>query len=50
VKAVYWFCLKDYDRSIVGPEDSMGVLTIKNERKPSFYALKKSAVKYGARK
>lgn len=45
VKAVYWFCLKDYSQSITGPEDSMGMLTIKNERKPSFYAFQRAAHK-----
>ncbi|MHB1457194.1 MAG: glycosyl hydrolase, partial [Armatimonadota bacterium] len=50
VKAVYWFCLKDYDRSITGPEDSMGVLTIKNGKKPSYFAFKRSAEKHGGSK
>lgn len=46
VKAVYWFCLKDYDSQITGPEDSMGIVDINNAKKPSFYALQQTARKY----
>ncbi len=43
IAAVFWFTLKDYDRAIVGPEDSMGILTAKLAPKPAYEALKRIA-------
>lgn len=47
VAAVYWFCLRDYKQAITGPEASMGIVTDRFERKPSFDAFRRSADKYG---
>ncbi|MHB0999590.1 MAG: cellulase family glycosylhydrolase [Armatimonadota bacterium] len=47
IEAVYWFCLRDYPGSITGPEDSMGIVTLKGAKKPSFYAFQRSVRKHG---
>lgn len=40
VKAVYWFTLRDYGQSILGGENTMGLLTNTGEKKPMFDAYK----------
>lgn len=43
VKAIYWFTLRDYGKSICGGEDTMGMITFDGKRKPSFDAYRKLA-------
>jgi hypothetical protein len=45
VKAIYWFTLRDYGKSICGGEDSMGLLTADGRRKPAFETYRKLAEK-----
>jgi hypothetical protein len=42
VKAIYWFLLRDLDKSVCGGEDSMGIITATGRRKPAFDALKQA--------
>ena len=38
VKAIYWFLLRDMDKSVCGGEDSMGLITTTGRRKPALEA------------
>lgn len=43
VKAIYWFLLRDMDKSVCGGEDSMGLVSTNGRRKPVFEAFVKVA-------
>jgi len=43
VKALFWFALRDYPKTICGGEDSMGMIATDGRRKPIFEAYKKLA-------
>ena len=43
VKALHWFCLRDYPKSICGGEDTMGMIAVDGRRKPAFEAFGKLA-------
>jgi len=43
VKAIYWFLLRDMDKSVCGGEDTMGLLSADGRRKPVFAAFAKTA-------
>ena len=43
VKAIYWFLLRDMDKSVCGGEDSMGLITMIGRRKPAFAAFVNAA-------
>jgi hypothetical protein len=43
VKAVYWFLLRDMDKSVCGGEDTMGLVSTNGRRKPAFAAFMKAA-------
>jgi len=45
VKAIYWFLLRDMDKSVCGGEDSMGLISTTGRRKPAFEAFVKVAKK-----
>jgi hypothetical protein len=45
VKAIYWFPLRDMDKSVCGGEDSMGLISTNGRRKPAFAAFVKAATK-----
>ena len=45
VKAIYWFLLRDMDKSVCGGEDSMGLISTNGRRKPAFAAFLKAATK-----
>lgn len=40
VEKVFWFCLRDFDRDLVGPEASLGVYTLDLQPKPAVAALR----------
>ena len=43
VKAVYWFLLRDMDKSVCGGEDTMGLVSTNGRRKPAFAVFMKAA-------
>ena len=43
VKAIYWFLLRDMDKSVCGGEDTMGLISASGRRKPAFAAFEKMA-------
>ena len=43
VKAIYWFLLRDMDKSVCGGEDTMGLISTSGRRKPAFAAFVKAA-------
>jgi hypothetical protein len=45
VKAIYWFLLRDMDKSVCGGEDSMGLISTTGRRKPAFAAFVNAAKK-----
>ena len=43
VKAIYWFLLRDMDKSVSGGEDTMGLISTTGRRKPAYAAFVKAA-------
>lgn len=46
IGGAFWFCLADFEKDLVGPEASMGIVTRNLVKKPSFFAFQKAAEKY----
>jgi len=42
IHRVYWFLLRDTEENILGPEETMGIVTRKFEKRPAFFAYLRS--------